>query len=104
LSPVWQTKGTARSFLTFQQEEKTHRTALRYVFPQEMEALLFWDRVLPKVKELAEKEKYYTSGHSSIIAFAVSPGLTSTPPSGTITSAFALSSDVMMLEPWLPVV
>jgi len=43
LSPVWQTKGTARSFLTFQQEEKTHRTALRYVFPQEMEALLFYN-------------------------------------------------------------
>ena len=27
-----------------------------------------------------------------------------TPAAGTITSAFALSSDVMMLEPWLPVV
>ncbi len=36
------------SHLTFlrpggQQEEKTHRTALRYVFPQEMEALLFYN-------------------------------------------------------------
>jgi len=40
---VWQTKGAARSFLTFQQDEKTLRTALRYVFPQEMEALLFYN-------------------------------------------------------------
>ena len=43
MSPVWQTKGAARSFLTFQQDEKTLRTALRYVFPQEMEALLFYN-------------------------------------------------------------
>jgi len=40
---VWQTEGAARSFLTFQQDEKTLRTALRYVFPQEMEALLFYN-------------------------------------------------------------
>ena len=43
MSPVWQTEGAARSFLTFQLDEKTLRTALRYVFPQEMEALLFYN-------------------------------------------------------------
>lgn len=46
----------------------------------------------------------HTSGQSSIIAWAVSPGRITVPPSGTTTKALAPSSEVRMFEPWLPVV
>jgi two-component system NtrC family response regulator len=48
---------------------------------------------------IAWRRSDYTSGQSSMMAFAVPPGRISTPPSGTITSALALSSEVIIFDP-----